>query len=88
MTTDVKRFVMRLITEPRQLVVGKSYWVKEKNFELKTYIVNCEEDLGHRYLGPHKIWATEDNPQAFDRWHICGPIPAPEDVDWDRLLNT
>lgn len=78
---------MKLITESDQLEVGRMYWTQDKEFKLRSYMFECDEDLGHKYLGPNKMWATAHNPQAFKRWYIYGPIEMPTPPNWTDLLE-
>jgi hypothetical protein len=77
-----ERLVMQLITEPDQLEIGELYWLKWKYLNLTTDLARCEDGFGGKHFGNH-IWATEENPLAFERWHIYGPVSEP---NWDKLL--
>lgn len=76
------------ITEPSELQPGHQYWVRYKGSK-SHYIVDCDCVDGHIdqiYLGDH-IWATKENPQAFERWDIFGPVPDIRAPDFEALMT-
>jgi hypothetical protein len=80
-TSPVERGVLRPepykeIIEPSELETGRYYHCISKDHDQHS-IHKVYFHGEHRYLGFDKIWATETNPQAFERWKIYGPIERP-----------
>jgi len=79
--------VNRILNES-ELEVGSFYWVRLKGrVGTEPTIVQCKQDTGNKYLGNSKMWATDDNPQAFKTWDIQGPIPYPSESSWMDLYR-
>lgn len=73
------------ITRPDQIEVGRYYSVEDKRWPGKDLeIVQAGERDGEIYLSKWNIWATKDNPQAFERWRIYGPVLPTTIVDLTR----
>ena len=64
------------IKQPSELETGRYYHCISKDHDQHS-IHKVYEHGEHRHLGFDKIWATETNPQAFERWKIYGPIERP-----------
>jgi len=68
---------LKRITSPEEIEIGKHYFCNPKNgFEpivLKAFGLSADST---KYLGD-RIWATKDNPQAFEKYVIVGPIEMP-----------
>ena len=68
---------MQKITSNDQLIPGEWYWCISKNFtnRMNIYeVVQLEDDT--KYLA-ERVWATDHNSQALEKWDIYGPIPKP-----------
>lgn len=74
---------MRHITDPKELMVGREYWVVEK-LTGKFRIETLQERDNRAFFGMH-IWAIEGNNQAMDRWDVFGPIPERQPPDFNAL---
>jgi hypothetical protein len=66
---------MQKITSSEELIVGKYYFCKPTN-GLDPIILNVGSFENKKFLG-NRIWCTEDNPQAFEKFTIVGPIEFP-----------
>jgi hypothetical protein len=71
---------MNRIERPEDLIPGESYWLKGRFSQDKRAATLKGTRLSHGVYFENRIWASVDNPQAFDRWEIWGPIPEP---DWN-----
>jgi len=69
MNTDIPR-----IESNDQLEVGEHYHCFDR-VTAKYSVEKCSDE-GEKYLA-RKIWATDDNNQALERWDIYGPIKPP-----------
>ena len=72
--------MMHRIISPSDLLPGASYWLRSKHMP---EVTRTETLMGTPashgvWFTHHRVLATKDNPQAFDRWEIWGPIPEPE----------
>jgi len=70
------------VTKPEQLAPGKYYFVQEIRWRANPEIVQCGTHGDRKYLG-NRVWASEDNLQAFRRWKILGPVPVPDDIEFN-----
>jgi hypothetical protein len=73
-----KESEMRLITTNEELVIGRDYWVRDKQNEYVT-IAMCREHDHWKFLQlkntVDRHWAMEVNSQALTNFDIIGPIP-------------
>jgi hypothetical protein len=80
---------IQLITSNDQLIIGKGYWVREKDTK-KIDIAKCAMYDSWLFLQtPHsdRFWAMERNSQALSRWDIIGPIPEQEVPNFDLYFK-
>ena len=76
---ETNPLIPQQITRPEDLEVGREYrliWKGKAIVGARTERLRGES-LGYQWFTDHKIWACDNNPQAFDRWDIYGPIPEP-----------
>ena len=81
---------IKYITNVDDLVVGSEYWLVSKLYsDTVPKISQCRsiDAQGWKYFDAN-IWATEDNNQAMENFHIYGPVPVRVLPDFDKLRNT
>lgn len=67
---------MKHIKTVKELELDKQYWCRCKRFPDEVQLLTVKETHNTKYIGNH-IWASEDNPQALDKYDIVGPAELP-----------
>jgi hypothetical protein len=65
----------------QQLEIGEYYFLLDK-ITGDISIKQCLSESGRLHFG--KIWATDENNQALERWRILGPVQMPTREDFYR----
>ena len=68
---------MKEIKTAEELEVNRYYHCFDRRFghhEIHQVVVRSET----KCMGVNRIWASNDNPQAFERWLIMGPGEVPQ----------
>lgn len=79
---------IRYITNPDDLTVGEKYWLVDKTNDMyrSEICMSIDNDDRQKHF-KNRIWATKENPQAFARWNIFGPIPRDVVPDFESLMT-
>lgn len=72
---------MKKITNNDELEVGKEYWCKFKTSKSMPQLFKVGEQGGWKYIGS-RIWATNENNQALEKFDIIGPVEYPNFDDF------
>ena len=74
---------MKKILTNDELEIGKEYWCKPKTTSFDPMVLRVGESSGIKYLGTNRIWASDNNNQALERYDIIGPIEYPNFKDYE-----
>lgn len=87
-TAPIPKSGIAHITDPDELVVGEKYWLVDKTNDMyRTDICRAIDNVDNTKHFGNRIWASKENPQAFERWNIFGPIPVIEVPDFKALMT-
>jgi len=77
---------MKKIKEEKDLEEGKFYFCKERVYPFRLKILEVKSTFeGNLFLGEDRFWATKDNPQAFKRFDIVGPVEFPNFEEYEEI---
>jgi len=88
---------MKEILKGEDLIAGEYYYCYDKNPSSKepVHIYRCDKKDGSPVYIDNgcRMWASNENPQAFKHWRIFGEIPIPkfEDLikesDFEKVMS-
>ena len=72
------------ISDLKQLITGRSYWLVRKDAMSVARVSICREANGRKFFDD-RMWAHSTNNQVTDKYDIFGPIPMPVEPDFEAL---